>query len=101
MKKTSGTAAKKKRSAANANGGISSSPTLIGTKENPHRATTARISARSRGARRAEGTPEITIGPRLHPLGPSGSFPRIWRMIDVYVNVMLAPAGRHYGKLAK
>ena len=38
MKNTSGTAAKKKRSAASANGGISRRPTLIGTNENPQTA---------------------------------------------------------------
>jgi hypothetical protein len=51
MKNTSGTAAKKKRSAASANGGISRRPTLIGTNENPHSATTAIVSARSREER--------------------------------------------------
>jgi hypothetical protein len=48
-KNTSGTAAKKKRSAASANGGISRSPSLIGTNEKPHSATTRRMSAKSRG----------------------------------------------------
>ena len=52
MKKTSGTAAKRKRSAASANGGTSRRPTLIGTNEKPNRVTTASVSSRSRGARR-------------------------------------------------
>src|SRR4029078_5356984 len=52
MKNTSGTAAKKKRNAASANGGTSRNPTLIGTNENPHRVTTASVSSRSCGARR-------------------------------------------------
>src|SRR5208337_3451446 len=51
MKSTNGTAAKKKRSAASANGGISRRPTLIATKEKPHSETTATMSARSPPAR--------------------------------------------------
>ena len=52
MKNTSGTAANRNRNAASANGGTSTSPTLIGTNEKPQSATTTRISARSRGASR-------------------------------------------------
>ena len=52
MKNTNGTAANRNRNAASANGGTSFNPTLIGTNEKPQRATTTRISARSRGARR-------------------------------------------------
>jgi hypothetical protein len=51
MKNTSGTAAKKKRNAASANGGISRRPSLIGTNENPQSATIAIVSAKSRGER--------------------------------------------------
>jgi hypothetical protein len=51
MKNTSGTAAKKNRSAASANGGISRRPNLIGTNENPQSATMAIVSAKSRGER--------------------------------------------------
>jgi len=51
MKNTSGTAANRKRSAASANGGISRSPILMGTNENPHSATMAIVSAKSRGER--------------------------------------------------
>src|SRR6476646_1367654 len=52
MKNTSGTAAKRKRNAASANGGTSRRPTLIGTNEKPHSVTTASVSSRSRVARR-------------------------------------------------
>src|SRR5437660_7964801 len=47
---TSGIAAKKKRSAASAKGGISRKPTLIGTNEKPQSVTTASVNSRSRGA---------------------------------------------------
>src|SRR6202047_2262021 len=47
---TSGTAAKKKRSAASANGGNSRKPTLIGTNVKPNNVTTASVNSRSRGA---------------------------------------------------
>ena len=51
MKNTIGTAARKKRSAASVNGGTSWSATLIGTNVKPHTATTASVSAKSRGER--------------------------------------------------
>src|SRR5450631_2095009 len=51
-KNTSGMAAKKNRKPQSAKGGISRSPTLIGTKEKPSMVTTNKVSARSRGASR-------------------------------------------------
>src|SRR4029079_11836187 len=49
VKNTSGTAAKRKRSATSANGGISRRPILMGTNEKPHSATMQIVSAKSRG----------------------------------------------------
>src|SRR5665213_147771 len=46
-KNIAGTAARKKRTAASANGGTSRSAILMGTNAKPNKATTAMISARS------------------------------------------------------
>src|SRR5689334_15788250 len=86
MKETSGTAAKKKRNAASANGGTSRRPTLIGTNENPQRATTAMVSSRSCGARRvfrkksarqkARGSPQFYHAPAVQRLAQRQRDPR-------------------------
>src|SRR6202171_1890414 len=60
---TSGTAEKKKRSAASAKGGISRKPTLIGTNEKPQSVTTASVNSRSRGASACFMPPDATFRP--------------------------------------
>src|SRR5450432_945555 len=60
-KKTMGNAAKKNRSAAIMNGGISRKPTFIGTNEKPSTATTNSVSARSRGVRCVFSAPPLQV----------------------------------------
>src|SRR5665213_852968 len=72
-KNIAGTAARKKRTAASAKGGISRSATLIGTKANPKSATTAMISAKS-GAVSDERVVNGTLG------DSGGEF--LWYLLD-------------------